>query len=167
MPNLQSKITNHNKVTLEKASHTTDEKKEACNCRKNMQCPLEGHCLAQNVVYQATVETSTNKETYVGLTQNEFKTRYRNHVASFKNNKLRNATELSKHIWSLKDNNLNYNIQWKILARAKPYTNANKRCNLCITEKYFIICTHICTLNTRNELTSTLHHANKYLLKNN
>jgi hypothetical protein len=41
----------------------------------------------------------------VGLTENEFKTRYTNHKASFNNYEKRNSTELSKYIWNLKNNN--------------------------------------------------------------
>ena len=47
-------------------------------------------------------------ETYVGLTENDFKTRYRNHTASFRHAKHRNSTELSKYIWTLKDNSINF-----------------------------------------------------------
>ena len=39
-----------------------------------------------------------------GLAESDFKTRYRNHTASFCHAKHRNSTELSKHIWTLKDN---------------------------------------------------------------
>jgi hypothetical protein len=106
-------------------------------------------------------------QTYVGLTENEFKTRYTNHKASFNNYEKRNSTKLSKYIWNLKNNNISYSIKWKILKRAKSYNNASKRCNLCIWEKYFIICKpDIATLNRRNELVSTYRHANKFLLKN-
>ena len=96
----------------------------------------------------------------------EFKTRYRNHLSSFKDPKKKNATELSKHIWRLKENNIEFTITWEIVARAKPYSNSNKKCNLCTTEKYFILCEpHRSSLNKRNELTSTCRHANAYLLK--
>ena len=80
----------------------------------------------------------------------------------------RNSTELSKYIWNLKNNNISYSIKWKILKRAKSYNNASKRCNLCIWEKYFIICKpDIATLNRRNEFVSTCRHANKFLLIKN
>ena len=103
----------------------------------------------------ATVKTSDKRptETYVGLTENEFKTRYTNHKASFNNYEKPNSTELSKYIWNLKNNNISYSIKWKILKRAKSYNNASKRRNLCIWEKYFIICKlDIATLNRNNEL---------------
>ena len=39
-----------------------------------------------------------------------FKTRLANHKASFKAKEKRNATELSKHIWKLKENNKDYTL---------------------------------------------------------
>ena len=73
---------------------------KACNCRQKNACPLDGNCLQPSVVYQATVKRKDNntKETYIGLTENDFKTRYRNHTASLRHAKHRNSTELCKHI---------------------------------------------------------------------
>ena len=123
-------------------------------------------CLIQNVVYQAAVESPMGRETYIGLTANQFKTRFRNHTASFRNENKRNATELSKHIWFLKDAKTDFTVTWKIMARARPYSNVTKRCNLCITEKFFIICKPgAATLNKRNELASACRHTAKYLIK--
>ena len=47
------------------------------------------------------------------------------------------ATELSKYIWSLKDSFIPYSLSWKIIAHANSYSNTTKRCNLCLTEKFF------------------------------
>ena len=53
------------------------------------------------------------------------------------------------------------------MARANSYSNIGKKCNLCIMEKYFIICKpETCTLNKRNELASACRHASKFLIKN-
>ena len=53
-----------------------------------------------------------------------------------------------------------------VIARARPYSNVTKRCNLCITEKFYIICKPGAgTLNKRNELASACRHATKYLIK--
>ena len=138
-----------------------------CNSRVKSECPLDGHCLMSNVIYQATVVTDKSTETYIGLTENHFKTRYRNHLASFRDKSKKNATNLSRYIWSLKQNNSSYVLRWRILAEANPYSNTNKRCNLCITEKYFILCKPVlCSLNSRNELVNTCRHARKYNLSN-
>ena len=125
---------------------------------------LEGACLTKEVVYQATVRSNNRTETYVGTT--EFKTRWRNHQVSFINEKRKSDTEQSKHLWQLKRKQENFTIKWKILAKAKAYTNIKKRCNLCLTEKLFIITKpHLATLNKRNELVSTCRHKRKYILK--
>ena len=141
-----------------------------CNCRQKNICPLDGNCLQSSVIYQATVTRKDNNttETYIGLTENDFKTRYRNHTASFPHAKHRNSTELSKHIWTLKDNNIEHFISWRILASHSPYNNSSKRCNLCLKEKLLIICRpELSTLNKRNELVSSCRHRNKTLLRNN
>ena len=137
-------------------------------CRKKEDCPLNGECLVSEVVYQATVTTRDEKETYIGLTATQFKARYRNHLMSFRHEKRRNETELSKHLWQLKEANKEFNITWKILAKAKSYTNLTKRCNLCTTEKLLLICRpHMATLNKRNELVSTCRHRRKFILRYN
>ena len=100
---------------------------------------------------------------YVGRS----KLRYRNHVSSFRNERYKHATELSKCIWSLKDKNAKYNIKWRKIKQASSYSNVTKRCNLCLWEKYFIICKpEMASLNKRNELSSCCRHVRKFLLKN-
>ena len=97
------------------------------------ECPLEGECLQNEIVYPATVTTrgvTGTTETYVGLTATDFKTRWRNHQMSFKHEKRRNDTELSKYLWKLKEKKEGYSISWKIIAKAKAYSNTTKRCNL-------------------------------------
>ena len=168
MPNIKQTIDNQNKQKLRLFNNSTTENEESkpCNCRKKDECPLDGNCLQAAVIYQAKVTRTDNNthETYVGLTENDFKTRYRNHTASFRNIASRNSTELSKYVWSLKDNNINHVITWQIIARAKPYNSASKRRNLCLLEKFIIIREpHRCTLNKRNELVSGCRHRKKSL----
>ena len=172
MPNIKQTIDNQNKQKLRllNNSATENEKNKPCTCRKKDECPLDGKCLQAAVIYQAKVTRTDNNthEAYVGLTENDFKTQYRNHTASFRNTASRNSTELSKYIWSLKDNNINHVITWQIIARAKPYNSASKRCNLCLLEKFIIIREpHRCTLNKRNELVSCCRHRKKSLQRSN
>ena len=130
-------------------------------------CPLEGECLTKSIIYQAKVTAGNNTESYVGLTEGDFKTRYRNHKTSFNNASKRNSTELSKHIWSLKDHNTNFTIKWSILNKGTAYSNSSKRCNLCVSEKFFIIFKpELSTLNKRNEIVSTCRHSRKFVLGN-
>ena len=60
-------------------------------------------------------------QTYVGVTETTFKTRYNNHKASFTSAAKRNATELSKNIWDLKNKNVRFDIKWKVL-KVAPYS---------------------------------------------
>ena len=167
MPNVQSTISTHNKTILNKEANKNTAPERKCNCRQRDTCPLKGECQTKGVVYQATVTNASTKEeqTYVGLTETTFKTRYLNHTSSFRNKTKKHATELSKHIWKLKDSTTPYTINWKIIKKSKPYSNKTKRCNLCLFEKFIIIChPELSSLNKRNELISTCRHRKKYLL---
>ncbi len=168
MPNMKTIISSHNKKLLSQKTQTPapTQQPKTCNCRKRKECPLEGQCLQTNVIYQATVTTQTTTETYVGLATN-FKERYRNHKTSFRHENRRNETELSKHIWSLKDANKPFHLKWKVLQKSKAYSNINQKCNLCLLEKFIIICKKdLCTLNKRNELASSCPHRNRFTLRN-
>ena len=174
MNNTKQIIEAHNKRLLKQTTQSSEikdqQEKKMCNCRQTDQCPLQGRCLQTSVVYQATVTRKDNNatESYIGQTSTEFKTRYRNHIASFKNVNNKYATELSKYIWTLKDKNIDYNVSWRVLAQCQAYDNKTKRCNLCLKEKHLIICKpQLGTLNKRNELVSSCRHRHKLLLSNN
>ena len=129
---------------------------------------MDGECLVNEVVYQATVKTKDTKETYIGLTANQFKARYRNQQMSFRHEKRRNETERRKHLCKLKEEGKYLTVAWKIIAKAKPCANLTKRCNLCTTEKFFLLTKpHMATLNKRNELISTCRHRRKFILRYN
>ena len=165
MPNMKSVISSHKKCVLSNFNSPTQQP-DTCNCRKTPDCPLEGKCLQSNVIYQATVTTATTTETYVGLATN-FKERYRNHQSSFRRSNRRNETELSKYIWTLQDSKKPFQIKWKVLKKCKPYSNISKKCNLCLYEKFIIICKkELCSLNRRNALPSSCPHRNRYVLQN-
>ena len=151
---MKSIISSHNKHVLSNANAPTPQS-DTCNCRKKSDCPLEGKCLQTNVIYQATVTTETATETYVGLATN-FKERYRNHKTSFRHSKRGNETQLSKYVWNLQNEKKPFQIKGKILKKCKPYSNINKKCSLCLYEKFIIICKkELCSLNRRNELASS------------
>lgn len=171
MPNIGKIVDNHNKKIIEKTvenDNPVNKDTKMCNCRQEVNCPLNGRCLNKNVVYQATVETENDKKTYVGIAETTFKTRYNNHLSSFRNEGNKNATELSKYIWSVKERKKKFAVTWTILCNAKSYSNISKRCNLCITEKYYIMCKpELATLNKRCEIISKCRHARKFLLMYN
>ena len=89
------------------------------------------------------------------------------HTASFRHAKHKNSTKLSKHIWTIKNDNIDYSISWRILSSNSPYNSSSKRCNLCLKEKFLIIYRpNLSSLNKRNELISSCRHRNKALLTN-
>jgi hypothetical protein len=161
-------IDSHNKKLIASSADQANTNQRPCNCRRN-ECPMNGKCLEKSIIYQATVTTTANNhsETYIGLTENSFKTRFNNHNTSFRHRDKRTSTELSNYIWDTKDKGLDHNIAWRIVCHARPYSNITGRCNLCLTEKLFIMLhSDMSSLNKRQELVSTCRHARKYLLAN-
>ena len=125
--------------------------------------------LTKNAVYKATVseQNTTSEKVYFGLTDS-FKQRYNGHTQSFRHDKHRTNTELSKFIWNLKDNEKAYEIKWSIAAQARAYSNESKRCNLCLSEKLFFIsnASNPSVLNKRTELISKCRHESCFYLSN-
>ena len=112
------------------------------------------------IVFRAKVTSTNRTETYVGLTATTSKQGFET-IKCRLTMKRANDTKLSIYIWQLKNKQQHFNIKWKILAKAKPYSNLTKRCT---TEKHFII-TKPATLNKRNELISTCRHRRKFILR--
>ncbi len=159
------------KILREHASPKTgDSTKEdkSCNCRKPAKCPLGEKCLAQSVIYQATISRSpgdTQKFKYIGLTEGQFKTRYSGHLQSIRHQKYETATELSKKYWEMKRGGNEPVIKWTILKEVDSYKGGQSNCNLCLAEKYFIIRDRDKNLlNSRSELLSKCRHRRKFLL---
>ena len=76
--NIEHIIKNHNGKLSE--GYIEKSAESSCNCKeKNMS--IKRKLFNKNIVYMAT-ETSTSS--YVGMTRNNFKTRYYNHIKSFK-----------------------------------------------------------------------------------
>ena len=107
MPNMKTIITGHNKKLLEKKS---SQQSKPCNCKNKDICPLKGSCRQKSVIYQADISHGNITESYISCSETEFKSRYYNHIESFKNIKKRNATELSKTFWNAKESSLNPTI---------------------------------------------------------
>ena len=163
MKNVKDIITAHNKRKLRSKDNSTASKE--CNCRKPDRCPLDGKCLTNNIVYQAKVTTENRSETYIGSTSCQFKTRFNNHTATFRHRDKRNSTELSNYVWSLKDKNTSFNITWRIICKAQACNNGNSACNLCTTEKLYIISQPaLASLNDRRANVANCRHSNRHML---
>ena len=162
--NLQTITKKHNRKNLETSKTPSTENN--CNCREKNDCPLKNNWFTPSVVYNANVitESDTIGKNYKGLTEGTFKQRYTQHKLSFRNRNCSNSTELSKHIWTLKDSNTNFTINWNILATAPAYSNKTKRCHLCLKEKLYLVRAKKSYL--LNKRFSKCFHENKFYLAN-
>ena len=164
--NMTNIIKGHNN----KLTNTKVQQQLACNCRVKSDCPLNGDCLKESIVYKCTACTIQQlKKVYLGLTEGEFKTRYYKHSKSFRTKSYPNSTTLSSYVWEVKtEQNETPNLNWEIVRSVPAYSNITKRCMLCLYEK-LLIATYPNQeelLNKRSELVSKCRHENKFLLKN-
>ena len=113
MQNMKEIISNYNKTVLE-STKIKEKQGKTCNCRDKKSCPLKGQCLQKGVVYKATVEQKPSKkqDTYIGITENEYKTRYNQHTSSFRLNHKKSATTLSEFIWKLMESKTECHLSW-------------------------------------------------------
>jgi hypothetical protein len=109
------------------------------------------------------IKTKEDRETkeYIGMTANDFKVRYRNHIKSFKHKRYEYDTELSKYAWKLKNAGKDYGIKWSILKRAPSYSAGGKHCSLCTEEKLCLLKANK-PLNRRSEIFAKCRHAEKF-----
>jgi hypothetical protein len=126
-----------------------------------------GRCLEMSIIYKATISSTDGDKHYFGATETSFKKRFANHKESFAKESKSSATTLSKHIWDLKGKGLPHSIKWEIVKRCGPYKCGTRRCDLCLSEKYYILeaDSEHC-LNKNSELLQKCRHANKFKLAN-
>ena len=144
LDNMSSFINRHNRKILNKHTRQTNvsntENTRQCNCRQPNKCPAESKCLTKSVVYQAEVTENNNKPVkYIGVTADDFKTRFRNHAKSLAHKKYSTEKELSKHVWELKAAKKPFTIKWSLLKKVPVYKAGSRRCNLCLEEKLTIM----------------------------
>ena len=160
-------INGHNKRILNPPSPSPECN---CNCQVKDSCPMNGNCLAKNIIYQA--EISTDDETlppkiYIGSTATTFKKKYANHKRSFNHDKYELESELSKEYWNIKRNKQTPKVTWKIVKKCPPFNRAAIKCYLCTAEKLEIaLFKGSNILNKKSELVSKCRHINKFILKN-
>ena len=115
LPNTETIIKNHNKKLTNSNKNSEDE---TCNCKNKEKCPLKGgNCRAKNVIYKATIKTSNETKSYIGLSANKLKKRIATHRTTINSKpedcnylQYKQATELSKYIHKLKNENKNYEL---------------------------------------------------------
>ena len=168
-----AKVENQNQPTKkdakkEKSSKQTDKdtkEEKSCNCRKSAECPLQGKCLQQTVVYKATIKTPTDTKTYIGSTENTFKQRYYAHKNDMNKIQNRHTTTLASYIWECKDRGVEPKVHWEVLRKCSKYKCGTRRCDLCLAEKLMILREKGNNLlNRRSELMSRCPHQRKWKL---
>ena len=172
MPNMQKKVSIHNsKIYNDKQQNDqqVNNQVKPCNCRGGrVNCPLGGKCnIEKSVVYSCKVTRldDFSTETYTGMTKDTFKERLYGHNFDFRHRKQESSTRLSSYIWHLKDQHVQYRLEWKIIRKAKSYNPVTGNCRLCLLEKYCIMYNwKDATLNSRDEIFVPCRHKKSFLL---
>ena len=158
-------IKNHNRKILNECEMT--DNRRTCNCRNKNLWPLDGKCLTNNVIYKVTVtRASRTTSNYIGMVENDFKTRFNNHKLSSRNQNHSHDTVFSKYIWELKNNDTTYDIKWCIIKTANAYKGNPSCCNLCLSEKLCILTACDTILNKWSKLVTKCHQENKFFTTN-
>ena len=137
----------------------------SCNCRVKTECPLRGKCCTKTVIYRADINVGENRKNYIGCTEGEFKTRYNGHTCSFRDKTKRSSTTLSSLVWE-KGLNPKPPAKWSIIKKVNKYTPGSRNCDLCLTEKLYILKADQNNINKRNEATHLCVHRNKFKFNN-
>ena len=69
-----------------KLLNNTAEIDESYNCRSKNNCPLDGKCLTQNIIYESQItsnQLSYKQKIYTGTAETGFKQKFDNHTKSF------------------------------------------------------------------------------------
>ena len=125
MKSMKNLIKQHSARVLKNQEHS---EKRSCSCRVKDNCPFDGKCLQECIVYQANVVTNNECKEYFETAEGEFKIRHNNYIMSFRHKKCVNDTELSKYLWKLKEENTDYNLHCSIKAYASPYKCGTRKC---------------------------------------
>ena len=65
----------------------------------------------------------------------------------------------------MKDEGIEYDVSWKLIERAQPYSPITGLCALCTLEKYYIIFKpELATINKKNEVNNHCFHKVPVLL---
>ena len=165
MNNMSKIIKEHNKKVTSKLR----DQGPKCNCRKKVECPMEGKFQFNNVVYKYVVTRQLPKKVYLGLADGEWKSRFYNHKLSFKYKRYSNKTTLSSYRWHLKSVSSDTpNLKWSVLRCIPPYSDISKKRLLCLYEKLEIVTyeNQKELLNKGSKLLCKCRHVNRFFVKN-
>ena len=110
------------------------------------------------------MKTNLTTKKYIGSTKGPFKAWYNSHKYSL-NNRNANSTTLSTYVWALKDAAKEFNFKLKVIAKAGKYTPGALYCDVCLTEKTYIMLAELKeSLNIRSEILNKCRHIAKFTL---
>ena len=164
--NIKAIITGNNSKLLRPARN--DENRRDCNCRSPGNCPLNGRCLQESVIYSSKVSSNVETKEYIGVTKNSFKERWDGHNFDARHINYRHRTTLANYIWSLKERNIPFVQTWAIETSARSYSPEAGFCDACCVEKYLIFKYFRSRnlTNRRHELCFQCRHSSEFLLSN-
>ena len=161
-PNVKNLTKQHNSSIMKRDTNTN---KKDYNCRDKDNCPLDGNCFVECIVYEATISKMNQTNTYFGSAEGNFKSRYNNHTLSFHSKGYKHRTDLSKYAWSLQDSNTEFSLKWHI--KKLPYKCSSQKCDLRIAEKVAITQFEGAgLLNKQTKLLSKCRQRNKFIIVN-
>ena len=139
--------------------------------------PASGHCLQASLVYGAAVKSTETTlrplfgeeeietvETYTGSCEPTLKQRVQGHLSSFRYDRYRHSTRLSRYIHSLKDENKEYSIDWKVIDKQKSFSSISNKCRLCLAESYWILYGDSASTNSKDEIWGFCRHVRRHML---
>ena len=105
-----------------------------------------------------STETTSNAY-YIGMTSPPFKSRFNQHKHSFRTETRRNSTALSQFTWN-KNCGPTPNLKWEIIKECKKFSPGDKMCDLCTSEKLYILkCANdVNNINLRNDVGTRCCH---------
>ena len=98
MSNIKAEMHKHKKNILVEKAQQSNPDTQLCNCANKKQCPLNGQCLTESIVYQANITANIpgyKEKVYLGASETTFKVRYGNHKKWFTKQHHKNDMELS------------------------------------------------------------------------
>ena len=155
----------HNKKLI----NTSMKKILPCNCRKKYECPLDGKCRAENIVYKCVAWADRYpNEVYLGTAEGVFKLHFYSHQISFdsKGHSRHNTFQIClANKEEVQDNAIAEMVHNQIRIRL---SNISKKFQLRLQGKFEVLnCLNLNELlHKRSELISKCRHVNTFLLSN-
>ena len=120
---------------------------------------------AKRKIYKATVKTADQTETYIGSTENSFKSRYYyGHAADMRGEEKDGGTTLSTYFLKKVREGKEPTVSWEVLRKCSKYKKGERSCDLCLPEKLEILKSNDRLLNKRTELMYNCSHMRKHRL---